>query len=91
MNDSLNKDTNTDSYRAVNDNSYAYDFLSAVHNNPNLALQYDKFKRSSFFNKVWADRFNDYISKKRRFHCCMIHFLKSFSMEMNTERDYQDL
>lgn len=48
MNDSLNKDTNTDSYRAVNDNSYAYDFLSAVHNNPNLALQYDKFKRSSF-------------------------------------------
>ena len=37
MSDSLNKDTNTDSYRTANDNSYAYDFLSAVHNNPNLA------------------------------------------------------
>ena len=30
-------------------------------------------------------------AEKRRFHCCKIHFLKSFSMEMNTERDYQDL
>ena len=65
MSDSLNKDTNTDSYRTANDNSYAYDFLSAVHNNPNLALQYNKFKRNSFFNKVWVDRFNDYISKKK--------------------------
>lgn len=91
MNDSLNKDTNTDSYRAVNDNSYAYDFLSAVHNNPNLALQYDKFKRSSFLIRFGLIDLMIISAKKRRFHCCMIHFLKSFSMEMNTERDYQDL
>lgn len=92
MSDSLNKDTNTDSYRTANDNSYAYDFLSAVHNNPNLALQYNKFKRNSFFNKRYGLIDLMIISaKKRHFHCCMIRFLKSFSMEMNTERDYQDL
>lgn len=87
MNDSLNKDTNTDSYRAVNDNSYAYDFLSAVHNNPNLALQYDKFKRSSFFNKVWADRFNDYISKKKTLPLLYDPFFKKlFNGDEHRER-----
>lgn len=87
MSDSLNKDTNTDSYRAVNDNSYAYDFLSAVHNNPNLALQYDKFKRSSFFNKVWADRFNDYISKKKTLPLLYDPFFKKlFNGDEHRER-----
>jgi len=87
VNDSLNKDTNTDSYRAVNDNSYAYDFLSAVHNNPNLALQYDKFKRSSFFNKVWADRFNDYISKKKTLPLLYDPFFKKlFNGDEHRER-----
>ena len=56
---------NSDSHKAVNDNLSSYDFLSAVRNNPNLALQYDNFRRSSVSNKGWADRFNDYISRKK--------------------------
>ena len=56
---------NSDSHKAVNDNLSSYDFLSAVRNNPNLALQYDNFRRSSISNKGWADRFNDYISRKK--------------------------
>ena len=65
MNNSLHKDMNSDSHKAVNDNLSSYDFLSAVRNNPNLALQYDNFRRSSVSNKGWADRFNDYISRKK--------------------------
>ena len=65
MNDSLHKDINIDKFKAVNDNLSSYDFLSAVRNNPNLALQYDNFRRSSVSNKGWADRFNDYISRKK--------------------------
>ena len=56
---------NSASHKAVNDNLSSYDFLSAVRNNPNLALQYDNFRRSSISNKGWADRFNDYISRKK--------------------------
>ena len=56
---------NSDSHKAVNDNLSSYDFLSAVRNNPNLSLQYDNFRRSSVSNKGWADRFNDYISRKK--------------------------
>ena len=65
MNNSLHKDINIDKFKAVNDNLSSYDFLSAVRNNPNLALQYDNFRRSSVSNKGWADRFNDYISRKK--------------------------
>ena len=65
MNNSLHKDINIDKFKAVNDNLSSYDFLSAVRNNPNLALQYDNFRRSSISNKGWADRFNDYISRKK--------------------------
>ena len=65
MNNSLHKDINIDKFKAVNDNISSYDFLSAVRNNPNLALQYDNFRRSSVSNKGWADRFNDYISRKK--------------------------
>jgi hypothetical protein len=65
VNNSLHKDINIDKFKAVNDNLSSYDFLSAVRNNPNLALQYDNFRRSSVSNKGWADRFNDYISRKK--------------------------
>ena len=65
MNNSLHKDINIDKFKAINDNLSSYDFLSAVRNNPNLALQYDNFRRSSVSNKGWADRFNDYISRKK--------------------------
>ena len=65
MNNSLHKDINIDKFKAVNDNLSSYDFLSAVRNNPNLSLQYDNFRRSSVSNKGWADRFNDYISRKK--------------------------
>jgi hypothetical protein len=65
VNNSLHKDINIDKFKAVNDNLSSYDFLSAVRNNPNLALQYDNFRRSSISNKGWADRFNDYISRKK--------------------------
>ena len=69
---------NSDSHKAVNDNLSSYDFLSAVRNNPNLALQYDNFRRSSVSNKGWADRFNDYISRKKTLPLLYDPFFKKF-------------
>lgn len=87
MNDSLYKDMNSDSYKTVNDNLSSYDFLSAVRNNPSLALQYDNFKRSSFSNKGWADRFNDYISHKKTLPLLYDPFFKKlFNGDEHRER-----
>lgn len=78
---------NTDSYKAVNDSLSSYDFLSAVRNNPNLALQYDNFTRSSISNKGWADRFNDYISRKKTLPLLYDPFFKKlFNGDEHRER-----
>lgn len=78
---------NTDDYKGVNDNLSSYDFLSAVRSNPNLALQYDNFKRSSISNKGWADRFNDYISRKKTLPLLYDPFFKKlFNGDEHRER-----
>ena len=78
---------NSDSHKAVNDNLSSYDFLSAVRNNPNLALQYDNFRRSSVSNKGWADRFNDYISRKKTLPLLYDPFFKKlFNGDEHKER-----
>ncbi len=78
---------NSDSHKAVNDNLSSYDFLSAVRNNPNLALQYDNFRRSSVSNKGWADRFNDYISRKKTLPLLYDPFFKKlFNGDEHRER-----
>ena len=87
MNNSLHKDINIDKFKAVNDNLSSYDFLSAVRNNPNLALQYDNFRRSSISNKGWADRFNDYISRKKTLPLLYDPFFKKlFNGDEHRER-----
>ena len=87
MNNSLHKDINIDKFKAVNDNLSSYDFLSAVRNNPNLALQYDNFRRSSVSNKGWADRFNDYISRKKTLPLLYDPFFKKlFNGDEHRER-----
>ena len=87
MNNSLHKDINIDKFKAVNDNLSSYDFLSAVRNNPNLALQYDNFRRSSISNKGWADRFNDYISRKKTLPLLYNPFFKKlFNGDEHRER-----
>ncbi len=87
MNNSLHKDINIDKFKAVNDNLSSYDFLSAVRNNPNLALQYDNFRRSSVSNKGWADRFNDYISRKKTLPLLYDPFFKKlFNGDEHKER-----
>ena len=78
---------NSDSHKAVNDNLSSYDFLSAVRNNPNLSLQYDNFRRSSISNKGWADRFNDYISRKKTLPLLYDPFFKKlFNGDEHRER-----
>ena len=78
---------NSDSHKAVNDNLSSYDFLSAVRNNPNLSLQYDNFRRSSVSNKGWADRFNDYISRKKTLPLLYDPFFKKlFNGDEHRER-----
>ena len=78
---------NSDSHKAVNDNLSYYDFLSAVRNNPNLSLQYDNFRRSSVSNKGWADRFNDYISRKKTLPLLYDPFFKKlFNGDEHRER-----
>jgi len=87
VNNSLHKDINIDKFKAVNDNLSSYDFLSAVRNNPNLALQYDNFRRSSISNKGWADRFNDYISRKKTLPLLYDPFFKKlFNGDEHRER-----
>lgn len=65
----------------------SYDFLSAIRNNPRLALLYDNFKRSSSTNRGWADRLDDYINHKKTLPLLYDPFFKKlFNGDEHKER-----